>query len=86
MQKILMMVLLYRSQVATGARANTDFSATTITASDVSFDRNPRFISTCSTSTEAQSMVRTELPHNLNVNDKINILNVEESFTYNRCW
>ena len=63
---------------STGARANTDFSQTTITASDVFFDRNPRFISTCSTSSNTVT-VRTEIPHNLNVNDKINILNVESS-------
>ncbi len=63
---------------STGARANTDFSASTITASDVFFNRNPRFISTCSSSGGTVS-VRTELPHDLNVNDRINILNVKSS-------
>ena len=63
---------------STGVRANTDFSDRTITASDVFFNRNPRFISTCSTSSNTVT-VRTELPHNLNVNDKINILNVKSS-------
>ena len=63
---------------STGARANTDFSATSISASDVFFERNPRFISTCSSSGGTVS-VRTELPHNLNVNDRINILNVKSS-------
>lgn len=63
---------------STGARANTDFSASTITASDVFFNRNPRFISTCSASGSTIS-VRTELPHDLNVNDRINILNVKSS-------
>ena len=63
---------------STGARANTDFSATSLTASDVFFNRNPRFISTCSSSGGTVS-VRTELPHNLNVNDRINILNVKSS-------
>ena len=63
---------------STGATANTDFSASTITASDVFFERNPRFISTCSASGSTVS-VRTELPHNLNVSDRINILNVKSS-------
>ena len=63
---------------STGVRANTDFSDTTIDASDVFFNRNPRFISTCSASGSTIS-VRTELPHNLNVSDKINILNVKST-------
>jgi len=63
---------------STGANANTDFSASTITASDVFFERNPRFISTCSASGSTIS-VRTELPHNLNVSDRVNILNVKSS-------
>ena len=62
----------------TGVRASTDFSLRTIDASDVFFDRNPRFISTCSASGSTVT-VRTELPHNLNVNDKINVLNVKSS-------
>jgi hypothetical protein len=63
---------------STGATANTDFSASTITASDVFFERNPRFISTCSASGSTIS-VRTEIPHNLNVSDRVNILNVKSS-------
>ncbi len=62
----------------TGVRASTDFSIRTIDASDVFYDRNPRFISTCSASGSIVT-VRTELPHNLNVNDKVNILNVNSS-------
>ena len=62
----------------TGVRASTDFSLRTIDATDVFFDRNPRFISTCSASASTVS-VRTELPHNLNVSDKINVLNVKSS-------
>jgi hypothetical protein len=61
-----------------GARASTDFSLRTIDASDVFYNRNPRFISTCSSSSTTVS-VRTELPHNLNVSDKVNILNVKSS-------
>ena len=62
----------------TGARANTDFSISTIDADDVFFERNPRFISTCSASGSTVS-VRTEVPHNLNVSDRVNILNVKSS-------
>jgi len=61
-----------------GARASTDFSLRTIDASDVFYNRNPRFISTCSASASTVS-VRTELPHNLNVSDKVNIVNVKSS-------
>ena len=63
---------------STGARANTDFSASTILHQMYFLNRNPRFISTCSSSGGTVS-VRTELPHNLNVNDRINILNVKSS-------
>ena len=63
---------------STGVRASTDFSVRTIDASDVFFDRNPRFISTCSASSSTVT-VRTDLPHDLNVNDKVNILNVKSS-------
>jgi len=62
----------------TGVRASTDFSIRDIDATDVFFNRNPRFISTCSASGSTVT-VRTELPHNLNVNDKINVLNVKSS-------
>ena len=70
--------LVIQESSTTGVRASTDFSIRTIDASDVFFDRNPRFISTCSASGSTVT-VRTELPHNLNVNDKVNILNVKSS-------
>ena len=66
----------------TGVRASTDFSQGTIDATDVFFDRNPRFISTCSASGSTVT-IRTEIPHNLNVNDKINILNVKSTTNTN---
>ena len=62
----------------TGVRASTDFSIRSIDSSDVFFERNPRFISTCSASGSTVT-IRTELPHNLNVSDKVNILNVKSS-------
>ena len=66
----------------TGVRASTDFSIRTIDASDVFYNRNPRFISTCSASGTTVT-IRTELPHNLNVSDKVNIVNVKSSSNVN---
>jgi hypothetical protein len=68
----------------TGVRANTDFTATSISASntngDYDFNRNPRFISTCSYSGVSDTVtVVTELPHNLNVGDRVFIRNVTDS-------
>ena len=62
----------------TGLRADTDATLTTIGASDFDFNRNARFISTC---TEAANVVTviTELPHNLNVNDKVTLKKVSST-------
>ena len=59
----------------TGARSNADFTATGITTSDYDYNRNPRFISTCSTSSSTVTVI-TELPHNVRVGEKIIIRNV----------
>ena len=61
---------------STGATSNDDFTATTITSSDYNFNRNPRFISTCSVSSNTVTVV-SELPHNLTANDEIVIKNVK---------
>ena len=66
----------------TGVRASTDFSIRSIDSSDVFFERNPRFISTCSASGSTVT-IRSELPHNLNVSDKVNILNVKSTNNVN---
>ena len=66
----------------TGVRASTDFTERNIDSTDVFFNRNPRFISTCSASGSTVT-IRTELPHNLNVNDKVNILNVNSTTNTN---
>ena len=68
----------------TGVRANTDFTATSISASntngDYDFNRNPRFISACSYNGVSDTVtVVTELPHNLNVGDRVFIRNVTDS-------
>ena len=62
----------------TGARTNADFSLTSITTDDWEYGRNPRFISTCTVSSNLVTVL-TDLPHNLNVNDKVTIKNVTSS-------
>ena len=61
---------------STGATSNDDFTTLSITSSDYNFNRNPRFISTCSVSSNTVTVV-SELPHNLTVNDEIVIKNVK---------
>jgi len=63
---------------STGARSNADFGLTSLTSADYGYDKNPRFISTCSASGGTVS-VRSELPHNLNLNDKIIVTNVQST-------
>lgn len=65
---------------STGARSNADFALTNITSSDYLFNRNPRFISTCSyDSVNYIVTVRADQPHNLKVGDQIIIKNVTSS-------
>ena len=59
----------------TSLRSDADFTATSITSSDPDFNRNPRFISTCSTSASTVTVV-SEIPHNIKVGEKITIKNV----------
>jgi len=63
---------------ATGARNNDDFILQNIGFADYEYDRNPRYLVDC-TVDGTEVVVRTELPHQLNVGDKINILNVEST-------
>ncbi|MHA2384042.1 MAG: tail fiber domain-containing protein, partial [Candidatus Thorarchaeota archaeon] len=60
---------------STSVRSNADFTATGITTSDYDFNRNPRFISTCSTSASTVTVI-TELPHDVRVGEKIIVKNV----------
>ena len=62
----------------TGARNDADFTRTSIASTDYTFNRNPRFISTCSVSSGAVTVV-AELPHNLQVGDLVIIRNVTSS-------
>ena len=61
----------------TGARSDADFALASITSSDYLFERNPRFISTCTyDSLNSLVTVRSDIPHNLKVGDRIIIKNV----------
>ena len=65
---------------STGYRNNTDFNLSSLSTSDYEYNRNPRFISTCSfnESTKIVTVV-SELPHNLQVGDSIIVKNVTDS-------
>lgn len=62
----------------TAARNNQDFTIDQIDINDYDFNRNPRYISTCSVSGSTIT-VRVDTPHNLNVADKIKIIDVESA-------
>jgi len=63
----------------TGLRT-TDFSATSITAADYLYNRNPRFITTCTyNSGTGVITVISDLPHNLEVGERVTVLNVTSS-------
>jgi hypothetical protein len=64
----------------TGARSNSDFSLSSITASDYFYNRNPRFIHNCSYDSINQIVtVISDLPHNLKVGNQITVKNVTSS-------
>ena len=62
----------------TGAGSSTDFTRVTIGSTDYNFNKNPRFISTCSTIGNSVTVI-SELPHNIQVGDLVNIKNVRSS-------
>ena len=63
---------------STGARANTDFTRTSIGATDYDYNRNPRFISTCSVSSGTITVL-SELPHNIQTGEIVVVKNVQSS-------
>jgi hypothetical protein len=63
---------------STGVRANTDFTRTSIGSTDYEYNKNPRFISTCSVSSETVTVL-TELPHNVQSGEIVTIKNVQSS-------
>jgi hypothetical protein len=62
-----------------GVRTDADFSLTSITLdNDFDYNRNPRFISTCSVSA-SEVVVISDLPHNLKINDVVTVENVTDT-------
>jgi hypothetical protein len=61
----------------TGARAG-DFTRTSIASTDFEYDKNPRFITTCTLASTTVTVL-TSLPHGLNTGDLVVIRNVTDS-------
>ncbi len=61
----------------TGARED-DFTRTNITTADFEYNKNPRFITTCTLASTTVTVL-TSLPHGLNVGDLVIIRNVTDS-------
>jgi microcystin-dependent protein len=61
----------------TGARAG-DFTRTSIASTDFEYDKNPRFIATCTLASTTVTVL-TSLPHGLNVGDLVVIRNVTDA-------
>ena len=71
-----------QSSSSTGALLDSDFTKTDLlTESDYEFERNPSYISTCTSagSPTDTAIVITELPHNLDVGDTVIIKNVTDT-------
>jgi hypothetical protein len=63
---------------STGIGSDAYATTPTISASDLNYNKNPRFISTCSTVGTTITVI-SELPHNLNANDIIIVKNVTDN-------
>ena len=64
---------------STGYQLDTDATKTdNLTSTDYEFNRNPRFISTCSYSSSTITVI-SEIPHDLNIGDDIIVKNVTDS-------
>jgi len=61
----------------TGARPN-DFTRTSIASTDYNYNKNQRFITTCSVSSNTVTVL-SELPHDLNIGDIVVVKNVTDS-------
>ena len=62
----------------TSVRNDQDFTLSSINLSDHDFDKNPRYISTCSVSGSTVT-VRADLPHNLDIGDLVKIVDVKST-------
>jgi microcystin-dependent protein len=63
---------------STGARNSADFTRTSIASTDYGYNKNPRFIKSCSLATNTVTVV-SELPHNVEVGETVTIKNVTDS-------
>jgi microcystin-dependent protein len=63
---------------STGARSDSDFVLTSITANDFDYQRNPRFISTCTVAANVVTVI-AERPHNLQVGEIVVVKNVQST-------
>ena len=62
---------------STSVRENSDFGLTQITTSDYDYNRNPKFITTCTFDSGSDLVtIRSDSTHNLKVGDKIIVNNV----------
>ena len=68
---------------STGIRTDVDLtlksSNTTLTREDFFFDRNPRFIATCTSNGSSSVSIVAEEPHNLNIGDLVTIKNATDT-------
>ena len=68
---------------STGIRTDIDLtlksSNTTLTREDFFFDRNPRFIATCTSNGSSSVSIVAEEPHNLNIGDLVTIKNATDT-------
>ena len=65
---------------STGALNNSEFSLSEITTDDYTYNRNPKYISTCTYDTTNQIItITTSQPHDLNIGERVLIKNVKSS-------
>jgi hypothetical protein len=63
---------------STGARNNADFTRTSIGSTDYGYQKNPRFISTCTVLSQTVTVV-SEIPHNVQAGETVRIRNVKST-------
>ena len=63
---------------STGAREDSDFTLTSLNSSDFDYNRNPRFISTCTVAANVVTVI-AEQPHNIQVGEVVIIKNVQST-------
>jgi len=63
---------------STGARNTADFTRTSIASTDYAYNKNPRFIKSCTLSGDT-AIVVSELPHNIQIGETVTIKNVTDN-------